>query len=254
MALALVGASPLLPGRDLHISVGRLPLYAESKDSGILIDVLKAMDQEYTEGRFLIEVYPLERSIDNVARGKADVHFPTIGKHVWSQEEDAYEKALGQRGLRRSTCSLTKTHFAIYRNRGQAALDTDDLEQYRIETDAGHQIFFDESMRGSTCLPCSVRKLSARRIDGLVFASREIDFMIQDLGIDNIVRQDFRVFGSKFILPATAAGEQTDRLLCELIARMIRNGRLEQVAQPYSEYFEAEYGEPYLPDLDDLGR
>lgn len=53
--------------RDYRINVGQLPLYAETKDRGILIDVIKAMDEEYDAGRLTIEVYPFERSIHNVA-------------------------------------------------------------------------------------------------------------------------------------------------------------------------------------------
>ena len=54
--------------KDYTISVGQLPLYSESKDKGILIDVLKAMDEEYKDGKFIIEVYPFGRSINNLHR------------------------------------------------------------------------------------------------------------------------------------------------------------------------------------------
>jgi len=240
--------------KDYKISVGKLPLYSESKDKGILIDVLKAMDEEYKEGKFIIEVYPFGRSIDNVATGKADLHFPTIGKNIWSKENDIYEKELNKQGLRRSSCSLTKTHFALYTNSEKPKLDLAKIEDYKIETDAGHTIFFNKNMQGTTCLPCSVKKLSANRIDGLVFASREIDFMIKEGKYKNIVRQNFKTFGSKFILPTGKKGKEIDDLLSSLIEKMIKNGKLAKIAKPYSDYFQDQYNNPYLPTVKDISK
>jgi len=241
-----------LQAKDYKISVGRLPLYSESKDKGILIDILKAMDEEYKDGKFIIEVYPFGRSIDNVATGKADFHFPTIGKNIWAKEDDIYEKELYKKSLRRSSASLTKTHFALYTNSSKPPLDLNNIENYKIETDIGHTIFFNKNMQGSTCLPCSLKKLSAGRIDGLVFASREIDFMIKEGGYTNIKRENFKIFGSKFILPVGKKGEEIDALLSSLIQKMIKDGTLEKVAKPYTDYFQKQYGDPYLPTMQDI--
>lgn len=238
--------------RDYRITVGYLPLYAESEDHGILIDVIKAMADEYTEGQFTIGVYPFERSIHYVEQGLSDMHFPIVGRNVWSDEDDAYEDYLRLRGLRRSTCCLTLSHFALYRNKDKPPLDLDRINEYRIETDMGHRLNFDIPMQGTTNLSGSVKKLSAGRIDGLVFAAREIDLMIQEAAISNIERQDFQIVSSKFILPDTALGEDTNRMLCEVIERMVRSGRLAEVAYPYSEYFIREFGAPYLPSVDHL--
>lgn len=238
--------------KDYKISVGKLPLYSESKDKGILIDVLKAMDEEYKEGKFIIEVYPFARSINNVIEGKADVHFPTIGKNIWSAENDLYEQKLRKQGIRRSSCSLTKTHFALYSNTSKPKIDISKIEDYRVETDIGHTVFFNKNMQGTVCLPCSVKKLSANRLDGLVFASREIDSMIKAGKYKNIRRQDFKIFGSKFILPVGKKGDELDKLLRSLIKKMIVNGKLAKVAKPYTDYFEKEYNDPYLPTLLDI--
>ena len=238
--------------KDYKISVGKLPLYSESKDKGILIDVIKAMDEEYKDGKFIIEVYPFGRSIDNVRNGKADFHFPTIGKNIWSKETDIYEKELAKQGLKRSSCSLTKTHFALYTNSEKPKVDVTKLKDYKIETDSGHTIFFNPKVKGTTCLPCSVKKLSKGRIDGLIFASREIGTMIKNGGYKNIKRQNFKIFGSKFILPAGKKGEEIDKLLSSLIEKMIKNGKLAQVAKPYTDYFQKEYNNTYLPTLNDI--
>jgi len=126
---------------NYKLSVARLPLYSESPAKGILIDVLKAMDEEYKDGEFIIEVYPFQRSIDNVINGRADFHFPTIGPTIWGREDDNYEHALSKQGTRRSTASLTKTHFALFSNSNKPPLDIAKIENYRVETDLGHTIF-----------------------------------------------------------------------------------------------------------------
>lgn len=238
--------------KDYKISVGKLPLYSETKDKGILIDILKAMDEEYKDGKFIIEVYPFARSINNVITGESDFHFPTIGKNIWEKENDTYEKELNKQGLRRSSCSLTKTHFALYTNIDKSKLDISKIQNYKIETDMGHTIFFNKNMQGTTCLSCSVKKLSAKRIDGLVFASREIDFIIKEGNYTNIKRQDFKIFGSKFILPHGEKGEEIDKLLISLIKKMIKNGKLAKISQPYTDYFQKQYNNQYLPTLKDI--
>jgi len=238
--------------KDYKLSVAKLPLYSESPTKGILIDVLKAMDEEYKEGNFIIEVYPFQRSIDNVISGRADFHFPTIGPNIWGQEDDNYELALSKQGVRRSTASLTKTHFALFSNGNKPPLDIAKIENYRIETDLGHTTFFYKDIQGTTCLLCSVKKLSTGRLDGLIFASREIEFMAKDAGITNIQRQNYKIFGSKFILPIGKNGNEIDQLISRLIIKMLKNGKLQKVAEPYLNYFQKEYHEQYLPQLDEI--
>jgi polar amino acid transport system substrate-binding protein len=259
LAAALVAAMVLLlllgapaAAKDYRLSVAQLPLYSETPAHGLLIDVLEALDDHYQQGRFLIEVYPFQRSIDNVIHGRADFHFPTIGPTIWGREEDGYERAIARAGIRRSSCSLTKTHFALFTNAERPRLDVDALDDQVIETERGHTMFFEQDVRGTTCLPCSVKKLGAGRIDGLIFAAREIDFFIAEAGITNIRRQPFKVFGSKFILPLGPKGDAIDRLLCRLIAEMVRDGSLARAAAPYAAYFEREFGAPYLPRPGDI--
>jgi hypothetical protein len=241
----------LIYAQDYILSVGKLPIYTETKDKGILIDVLKELDKHYKNGHFKIEVFPFGRSIDNVKTGKADFHFPTIGKNIWGKENDVYEKELNKQGLMRSTCSLVKTPFALYINKNHP-IDIQNLQKYRVETDISHTIFFFKSIKPSTCLECSIKKLSAGRIDAFIFASREIDTIIKKLKIKNIKRLKYKIFGSKFILPYNEKGKKIDKILCKNIKKMIYDGSLKKVAKPYSDYFEKIYGDPYIPTQKDI--
>ncbi len=249
--IAILLSSSYIFAKDYSLSVGKLPLYSINKNKGILIDILKQISKEYDGGKFIIEVYPFERSINNVRVGKSDFHFPTIGKNIWQKENDKYEKKLNKEGLMRSTCSLLKTHFALYTNKNHP-IDMHNLDRYRIETDAGHTIFFHKGIQGSTCLECSLKKLEAGRIDGFIFASREIDTIIKKDKLKDIIRHKFKIFGSKFILPFNEKGKKLDKIICNTIEKMIKNGSLKKVAKPYTSYFQKVYGSLYIPTLKDI--
>jgi polar amino acid transport system substrate-binding protein len=101
-------------------------------------------------------------------------------------------------------------------------------------------------------LECSLKKLEAGRIDGFIFASREIDTIIKRDHLKNIVRHRYKIFGSKFILPFNKKGEKLDKIICNTIEKMVKDGSLKRVAKPYSSYFQRVYGSPYIPTLKDI--
>ncbi len=78
--------------------------------------------------------------------------------------------------------------------------------------------------------------------------------MIKDAEFTKIRRQNFKVFGSKFILPIGKKGEEIDKLLKTIIKKMIKNDKLAQVAKPYTDYFQDQYNNPYLPTLQDISK
>ncbi|MGD0232636.1 MAG: hypothetical protein ABSC19_20170, partial [Syntrophorhabdales bacterium] len=44
--------------RDLKVSLPQLPPLVESKDKGILVDLVKAMAEEYKDGKITWDVFP----------------------------------------------------------------------------------------------------------------------------------------------------------------------------------------------------
>ena len=62
--------------RDLQASLPYLPCVLETPERGAFIDLVKAIDDVYTEGRIIIKIYPFQRSLYNVVSGKADFHLP----------------------------------------------------------------------------------------------------------------------------------------------------------------------------------
>ena len=63
--------------RDLKASLPfPLPPLVESSDKGILVDLVKAMAEEYKDGKITWELFPFARSMENVEKGRADFHMP----------------------------------------------------------------------------------------------------------------------------------------------------------------------------------
>ena len=58
--------------RDLKASLPVIPGTDVTRGNAVFIDLVKMIDDVYTEGTIRIEIYPFTRSIKNVERGKAD--------------------------------------------------------------------------------------------------------------------------------------------------------------------------------------
>ena len=63
---------------DLKASIAQLPGLADSPEKGAFIDLVKAIDAAYKDGKITIGVYPFARSVNNVIDGFADFHIPNV--------------------------------------------------------------------------------------------------------------------------------------------------------------------------------
>jgi len=62
--------------QNMVASLAQLLGLADSPDKGALVDLVKAIDEVYTEGTIKIVIYPFPRSKENVITGKVDYHMP----------------------------------------------------------------------------------------------------------------------------------------------------------------------------------
>src|SRR5208282_366233 len=77
-AIFLCLAFSQVQAKDLKVSLPLIPPLVESKDKGILVDLVKAMADEYKDGKITWDVFPFPRSLENVEKGRADFHMPYI--------------------------------------------------------------------------------------------------------------------------------------------------------------------------------
>lgn len=231
-------------GKDIIASIAVLPVVAETPNKGVFVDLVKALNKEYKNGTITFELYPFKRSLTNVAKGRADFHLPFM-------KSSKGAKALSSMGLAYALERSNRVPFALYYNVEQKVLNghirnnfsLKDIGQYKIETDSAHVMFFDDiPIRASTCLECSIKKLSRGRIDGFIFAGRETDYLVEKLGIKNIDSFLIKNFDSAPVFRTTPEGRMTNQLISNLIKKLRDSGELARIMKPYTEYYRIHFG------------
>lgn len=221
LLIALVAAlfSPFISAADYKASLSQMPVFAESQDKGVLVDLLKAISA-VSKKSIDYQVVPFARSMRYVESGKVDFHIPLI------KPPD-----LSQANFSLSSETIFHVNFVLYTNRHKP-LDSDRLADYLIETDVAHTSYFPFDIQPSAHLLGSLKKLDLGRIDGVIFADDATDPLIEAHNLQNIQRQLYRRFEVKIVLPKGGEGGATDRFLSEAIQKLRASGRLEEIMRP----------------------
>jgi polar amino acid transport system substrate-binding protein len=214
---------------DMKASLAKMPVYAETTDKGVLVDLVKAMSK--TSGKDIqIQVVPFNKSMHDVVDGKADFHMPLI------KPENVDESKLDYANSKET---IFHVNFVLYTNKNKP-IDKSKLKDSRIETDLAHVDYFDFPIKGSTRIDSSLKKVDAGRIDGFIFADFASDPIIKKEGMKNIHRELYKVFDVKIILPKGDKGKATDAFLTETIQKMRTDGSFDKIMspidQPYSDW------------------
>ena len=228
VASVMLSAVPVRAA-ELKASLPKTPVYAESTDKGVLVDLTKAMAK--TSGKDIeIQVVPFNRSMHDVMDGKADFHMPLI------KPEKVDETKLG---YAHSKETIFHVNFVLYTNKDKP-IDKSKLKDYKIETDLAHVSYFDFPIKGSTRIDSSLKKVNAGRIDGFIYADFASDPIVKKEGMKNIHRELYKVFDVKIILPKGEKGKATDAFLTETIEKMRADGSFDKIMspidQPYNDW------------------
>jgi len=222
IAAVCIVASPVL-AQDLKASLPILPPLVESKDKGILVDLVKAIGKEYTEGKIEIETFPFARAHANVESGEADFEMPLL------MNPNAKESSLK---FRYSSTKIFDVVFVLYANKNNPDINPQNLAKYKIDTDPGHVDFFDFKVYGNASIESGLQKVDLGRIDGWVFAMVESDAVLKRLGLKNIKRMKYRQFEVRMVLPKGSKGDQIDKVLSTAIAKLKTSGKYDEIMGP----------------------
>lgn len=212
LIVLLMGASPIL-AKDLKGSLAQMPVYAESPDKGVLVDLVKAIAAE-TGSKISIQVVPFKRSLKSVIDKQVNFHMPLIKNPEVDDAKLPYDH---------STATIFHVNFVLYSNKNKA-LDLNKLGQYKLETDAAHVQYFPFKVAPSSDIASSLKKVDAGRIDGFIFADNASDPLVAKLGLKNIKRQLYKVFDVKIILPKGSQGGDVDKFFSEAIKKLQDKG------------------------------
>jgi polar amino acid transport system substrate-binding protein len=230
---------------DLTASLANLPGLADSPDKGTFVELVKAIGDVYTEGKITIEVFPFARSVNNVLTGLADFHIPTVRNPMVDQAKLPYGTVKVPMG------SVT---FVIYSNSASSiskkmlddAIAGGKNFPYKIDLPGGIENQFPFTGTPTNDLEHSLRKLSAGRIDALIWAQEEVDATLKALKLKNIHREFWTNFDDAIIIPKGAEGDKLDRILSDALTALKKSGKLEalhsRVHHSYDTWQPAEMG------------
>ncbi len=203
---------------EYSATLAKMPVYAESTDKGVLIDLVNAIADE-TGASISIKVDPFARSMHNVISKKSDFHLPLIvAPHIDESTLD-YDH---------STETIFHVNFVLYTNKGKN-INKDNVHNFNVETDRAHTKYFTFEVKPSSNIEGSIRKVDAGRMDAFIFADFASDPLVKKHNLKNINRELFQVFDVKIILPKGGHGGETDKFLSDAIARLRAKGLYDKI-------------------------
>ncbi|QTA82784.1 Uncharacterized protein dnl_51680 [Desulfonema limicola] len=247
--ISILLTAGILPAnaRDLVASMGQLPVLIEDKDKGPFVELVKAIDDVYTKGKIIREVYPFKRSLANVVDGKADFHIPLIKNPLVSEDTLPF---------RYSSIPTGPVAFVIYSHKDNPltkqdisdAADSRDIPfPYQIDTLQGHADFFNFPVVENYDFESALKRVSIKRIDAIIMPQEECDSIIKKMKIKDIHRALYYEFDSMIILPKGIQGSETDLIITNALKQLKSEGQLEKINekihkpyidwQPYKDNF-----------------
>ncbi len=225
--------------KDLTGSLALIPGLIDSPEKGPFVEIVKAMGSVYTGGKIKIETYPFARSVDNVIKGKADFHIPTIRN-----------RALSDAGLpyRFTTEKIGTVCIVIYSNKEKqitkkmlaAAMAQKGQFPYAIDLPAGIEGLFGFPGSPSNDVAMSLQKLAKKRIDALVWAQEEVDLALRNMKLNMITREHWADFDDSIIIAKGPQGDAVDEILSGALKKLRASGRLQalytKVHRPYDDW------------------
>lgn len=246
------------PGEnDLLVSLPDIPPLAYEENGitkGFLPDMLVAMDRLYQtqgveidkelkKGRIIIAgVYPFKRSIKYVTDGFTDFHVPYLVNPYLSLDDVqrelgiTYSSAINQYGnfplyaTKEFAALLSGFEQRIGKKASQLStqedftLFDDFLHQNNltIDVDRAHTLFYPFTTAPSNASIFSLKKLASHRIDAYIHNMQECDMVLQANNIDtsNIEKIEFMKIVSRFVVPATEKGKETDKIISALVWKL----------------------------------
>ena len=238
MVIFIFSLSSPAMSRDLKASLAFLPEILESPEKGVFVDFVKAIDEVYTGGKIDIQVYPFNRSVENVINGKADFHLPMIKNPIIPESKLPFRHVSAKTGVVVMVLYSRKDNIITAEMINKAK----DLKEfpYKVETDAGIKDFFEFPVIGSSSIEQSFAKLLKGRIDAFLFAQEESDFALKKMNVKDVHREFFKDYDDVIIIPKGPEWDEVDQILTDALNKLKASGKLEalhdKIHVPYQDW------------------
>ncbi|MCP4325794.1 MAG: transporter substrate-binding domain-containing protein [Alteromonadales bacterium] len=210
-------------------SLALLPVAAESKESGVLVDLVKLWEKA-TGKEIKINVSPFKRSLRDAINNKVDFHLPLIKNPYKNDSKQDFDY---------STSVIFTVSFVLYTNKTKH-INKNRLSDYALVTEPAHKDLFDfaieENYRG---IAHSLKMLNKGVIDGYIFADVEADPVLKKLGLKNIKRELYKIYDVHAVLPKGEKGKGVDIIISKAMNKIRESGEWEVLMSPvYHEYID----------------
>ena len=214
-------------GKTWKASLAQMPVYAESRDKGVLVDLVKAMEKASGD-KIEYQVVPFPRSMNDVQEKTVDFHLPLIQIPGSEKGTDKFDY---------STETIFHVNFTIYSGK-DVKITPDSASKFKVETEAAHTNYFNFPIQPSTNLEGSLKKVDAGRLDAFIFADGASDPIVKQNKLANIKRQLYKRFDVRIVLPKGGRGGPTDKFLSETIGKLVKSGEMAKIMAPIDAPFD----------------
>jgi polar amino acid transport system substrate-binding protein len=214
---------------NLIAYVAEMPLLAESSERGGFIELIKALDEVYAGGKIEIRIYPFTRAIHGVAHGDADFSLPAAFN----------PKRIDSDGpVRLSLVSFGKVPMVLYSHKDNV-VKVAELGNEALRIIAVPTLWHFPVVRVNS-IPQAFELLRKPRVDGILGAQEETDFVLRNAGYKDIHREYYGSFDDVFILPVNERGQLVECVLYRGVETLRRSGKLSaiysNIHSPYSDW------------------
>ncbi len=230
----LIASLPVLPGG-----------LVESPEKGYYVDLIKALDELYTDGNITIVVNPIARAQEILSDNQADFYFPKVMSEYTDVSKLPYKVVSKPVGL---------NVFVLY-SHVDKKLTKEDLDKalenggefpYKLESSPSLKEGFRYPYTVSNNVEESVKKVDAGRIDGYIWAQEDVDSFLNNAKMKNIYRSHFYDFSDAIRLANSDKSEEIDKALTKCIEELEASGKLGEIYSkihlPYKEWQPSEMG------------
>jgi polar amino acid transport system substrate-binding protein len=210
-----------------------LPGILENPNTGPFPDLLKTINMYYPEGTISISIEPVNRVYLTTNNKNADFRFPIM---------KISENAASFTPYQFSNEMLGKVSFVLYTFNDKALTKEDilkvaNLTKYAIEAPPVNWGF---STTGVISLEQSLKKLNIGRVDAVIWAQEEADYIIKKFKLNHIRRAHFDDYPDVLFLSCNQRGDFVNKVLSKAIAAARASGELQKayikVHKPYDNW------------------
>ncbi len=207
-------------GSKITVSLPIIPPLITEQKTGAIVDLFKAMADEYKDGEMTFDVYPTARSIENVMSGAADCHSPYIKNHNITDSDDAFYY---------TTEPFGSVIFVLYTNKNVSGLTPENVtdKNFKVEIQPGHKAYLGDLPESAP--DAGLQKVSAGRIDGYIATMDVCDPLLQQLQLKDVKRQKFDTFETAIIFKKDENGKQKQEIMNSLIKKITENGTYDKI-------------------------